>query len=64
MTGFYVTTQDDKGKAHNYKATNHRDIMAILTDPAEAVTSVKPASQFRLSSLLSPSSLAAIKSVR
>lgn len=55
----YVTTRDEKSHEHFYRLP--------LTDTVpdgHEIVNVRPAGQFRLSSLLSPESLSAIKSVR
>lgn len=55
----YVTTRDEQNDTHTYRLP--------LTDTVpdgHEIVNVRPAGQFRFSSLLSPGSLAALKSVR
>jgi len=58
-TEFYVTTQDNDGREHSYKLPETDTV-----PDGHEITNLRPAGQFRLSSLLSPQSLAAVKSVR
>lgn len=55
----YVTTQDENCKAHTYR------LPVTETVPAgQEITAVRPAGLFRFSSVLSPESLANLKTVR
>jgi hypothetical protein len=56
---FYVTTQDEHGKGHHYRQTANE-----MVPFGEEITGLRPAGQFRFSSVLSPESLDLLKAVK
>jgi hypothetical protein len=56
---FYVSTLDEKKHAHHYRFAVNETV-----PEGEEITAVRPAGRFRLSSVLSPASLAILKAIR